>query len=85
MKIKVVIPNFRFPIRVWVPYALFSMITSRFLLKFILRSVDEKDVEFISQLDPKVLRGVIASIKKFKGTEIVNVKDKEGTEVKITL
>lgn len=85
MKIKVVTPELRFPIKIWIPYTLLSVATSKSLLKLLTKKLDDKNLEFMRQLDSKTLKKVVSSLKEFKGTELVNVKDKDGTEVKITL
>ncbi|MFZ3589696.1 hypothetical protein ACOI1C_10525 [Bacillus sp. DJP31] len=85
MKIKVVTPDLRFPIRIWVPYAAVNILTSRLVYKWILRTFKDKDAEIIRQIDPKMLKGVMECLKQFKGTELVTIKEKNGTIVKITL
>ncbi|MDX8045335.1 hypothetical protein SH601_04970 [Gracilibacillus sp. S3-1-1] len=84
MKIKVVTNELRFPIRIFLPNVLLRFFTSKRMLKIFLKRVDNGE-EILHQLDRKALKQVFKTFKEYKGTELVNVKAKDGTEVKITL
>lgn len=84
MKIKVVTKELSFPIRVVLPYSVLRLFASKAILKAILRRVKHAE-EIIDQLDYAIIIEVLKTFKEFKGTELVYVKAKDGTEVKITL
>ncbi|MBM6616573.1 hypothetical protein [Bacillus suaedaesalsae] len=75
----------KFPIRIWIPYTLLSMGTSNVVVNLLKKKIGSEYAEMIQQLDHKTLKQLIHSLKEFKGTELVNVKDKDGTIVRITL
>ncbi|MFD2655631.1 hypothetical protein [Gracilibacillus thailandensis] len=84
MKIKVVTNELKFPIRILFPNSFLRLFVSKRVLKKLLKRVDNVE-EIIDQIDYKALKQVFKTCKDLKGTELVNVKAKDGTEVKITL
>ncbi|MCJ8010046.1 hypothetical protein ACFFF5_21640 [Lederbergia wuyishanensis] len=77
------------------PYALLQaggwVVSSPMLWKFVNNSVIQKNVEehaksFIpTSIDRKEVRKLLREIKRYRGLTIVEVKDKDGTEVVVRL
>ncbi|WLR42361.1 hypothetical protein LC087_16885 [Bacillus carboniphilus] len=83
MKVRVDTPDVKFPIRIKVPYLFLKLMTSKAILKRILKKSGYS--EMIDQIDSKMINEVFNVLKEYKGTELVNVSAKDGTKVKITL
>jgi hypothetical protein len=76
-----------------IPYSILSLSVSVLSTNLIHRLVDRWQKKFsnenhlttIPPLDKKLLRDIIHELKKHKGTELVYIKAKDGTEIKIRL
>ncbi|MGN8648145.1 hypothetical protein ACTNEO_19035 [Gracilibacillus sp. HCP3S3_G5_1] len=84
MRIKVVTNELKVPIRILFPTSLLRIFVSKRVLKTFLKRVNNAE-EIIDQLDDRTIKKVLKTFKEFKGTELVYIKAKDGTEVKITL
>jgi len=94
LKVKVKLKDRR-EFTVPLPYALLHaggwVASSPMLWKFVNNTVIQKNVEenaktFIpTSIDRKAVRTLLREIKRYKGLTIVEVKDKEGTEVVVQL
>ncbi|KAA0546246.1 hypothetical protein FZW96_16175 [Bacillus sp. BGMRC 2118] len=85
MKIRVETPDLKFPIRIWIPYTLLNAGTSKIVINFLKKKIGSENADILNQLDHHTVKQIVKSFKEFKGTELVNVQDKDGTVVKITL
>ncbi|MFD1739793.1 hypothetical protein ACFSCX_25335 [Bacillus salitolerans] len=85
MKIKVVTKDLPFPIRIYLPYGLVRFLTSPLLIKYYVKHIDSKTAKWLDGIDANMISELTKVFKEYRGTELVSVKDKDGTEVKITL
>ena len=92
LHLKVKAKDIRFTIPI--PYALLnigiSILSSKFIHqqtnKWTKEHFERKKLDItIPQIDKKMLKPIIEELKNHKGTVIVDVKAKDGTEVKIRL
>lgn len=92
MHVKVKAKDVRFSIPV--PYALLNMVISILFSKLVHQLVNKwtkehferKKVDFtFPLLDKKTLKPFIEELKNYKGLVLVDVKAKDGTEVKVRL
>ncbi|WP_413357433.1 hypothetical protein AA0X71_21970 [Robertmurraya sp. 2P01SA] len=77
-----------------VPYMMLNIGISILCSKILQRHVNERSKEYIEikkipfvipPLDKSILKCVVDELKNHKGLELVNIKAKDGTEVKIRL
>ena len=92
MHVKVKTKDVRFTIPI--PYATLTMIISILSSKFFQQNANKwtkdhferKKLDFtIPLIDKKMLKPIVEELKNHKGTVLVDVKAKDGTEVKIRL
>ncbi|GGE57772.1 hypothetical protein GCM10007140_05170 [Priestia taiwanensis] len=83
MHIKVKAKNVRFTIPV--PYAMLNIAISIFHSKLVQQNVSKKTDFPFQQLDKKMLKSIVKDLKNYKGLVLVDVKAKDGTEVKVRL
>lgn len=92
MYVKVKAKDVRFTIPI--PYALLniaiSILSSKFLQKNLNKWTKEhferKKLDFIfPEIDKKSLKPIVEELKNYKGIVLVDVKAKDGTEVKVRL
>lgn len=92
LHIKVKAKDVRFTLPV--PYAILalcsSILTSKFVHhqanKWTKETFERKKIDFtIPQIDKETLKPIIKELKNHKGMVLVDVKAKDGTEVKVTL
>ncbi|KUP08828.1 hypothetical protein Q75_02000 [Bacillus coahuilensis p1.1.43] len=85
MKVKVDVPDLKFPIRVYVPNFMLRLLSSKFLRKQAFKHVDQDTANILLQLDHKTIQQIISTLNEFKGTELVSVETNDGTTIKVTL
>ncbi len=82
MKIRVASNGKRFSIRI--PYWVIEMIPAR-LIGFGISHADSSVRDMFRNTDFAELKRTLYSLKEYKGTKIVDVKSREGSEVEITV
>ncbi|MGE7909492.1 hypothetical protein [Lysinibacillus xylanilyticus] len=92
MYVKVKVKDVRFTIPV--PYVFLNVAISILSSKFVQKSANKwtkehferKNIDFtIPLIDKKTLRPIVQELKNYKGIVLVDVKAKDGTEVKVRL
>ncbi|MFE8696011.1 hypothetical protein ACFYKT_06565 [Cytobacillus sp. FJAT-53684] len=92
MHVKVKAKDVRFTIPI--PYAILkiviSILSSKFLQqhanKWTKEHFERKKLDFtIPQIDKKMLSPIVKELKNYKGMVLVDIKAKDGTEVKVRL
>lgn len=92
MHVKVKAKNIR--ITIPIPYAFLDITISILCSKFLQHNInkwtkeyfDRKKMDFTFPLiDKKTLKPIVKELKNYKGIVLVDVKDKDGTEVKVRL
>ncbi|PJN89592.1 hypothetical protein [Bacillus sp. mrc49] len=92
MHVKVKAKDVRFSIPV--PYALLNMVMSILFSKFVHHLVNKWTKEYFERkkldfafplMDKKTLKPIVEELKNYKGLVLVDVKAKDGTEVKVRL
>ncbi|WP_286925122.1 MULTISPECIES: hypothetical protein [Lysinibacillus] len=92
MHVKVKAKDIRFTIPV--PYAILNIVLSILSSNFFQQHVNRWTKEYserkkigltLPQIDKKILMPIVKELKNYKGTVLVDVKAKDGTEVKVRL
>ncbi len=92
MHVKVKAKDVRFTIPI--PYAMLNMVISILSSKFVLHQANKWTKEHferkkldlaIPQIDKEMLKPIVQELKNYKGLVLVDVKAKDGTEVKVRL
>lgn len=85
MYVKVKAKDVRFTIPI--PYVILNITISIVSSKFFQRNINKWTKEYFTfpLVDKRALKSVVKELKSYKGIVLVDVKDKDGTEVKIKL
>ncbi|MDN4606099.1 hypothetical protein [Sporosarcina highlanderae] len=92
--LKVKVKTEKFKLSIPLPYVLLSIgisiISSKWLRKLIneqiVKNAEDKSKAYaIPELDKRELKSIVSELRNHKGTRLVNVKAKDGTEVIVRL